>query len=332
MLIGSSYVHFAYDASGSPIWMRYNGTRYYYETNLQGDVIAILDTNGNSVVQYTYDAWGKLLSTAGTLADTIGTINPLLYRGYIYDHDTGLYYLQSRYYNSTIGRFICADTFVSTGQDLLGNNMFAYCLNNPVNMADDTGYLPFFVVTGIAGALIGGIIGYATTGSWKGAVVGAAVGGVIGLAGGAATAKLLAGSAVAKTSAVIAGGKALLGITASGILSQADKIAQKVGSIYRSLTQGNFRYNLQKLTGCSGVGMQAHHVFPQKFINSFSKLGINIHNPLYGSWVESNHQKWSAAYNKAWETFFNTVKNPTAQQVFDKLAELAKQFGFTLNF
>jgi len=139
MLIGSSYVHFAYDASGSPIWMRYNGTRYYYVTNLQGDVGAILDANGNSVVQYTFDAWGNVLSITGTMADSIGTINPLLYRGYIYDHDTGLYYLQTRYYNPIIGRFICADVYIATGQGFIGNNMFAYCLNNPIMLTDFTG-------------------------------------------------------------------------------------------------------------------------------------------------------------------------------------------------
>lgn len=119
--------------------MRYDGTRYYYVTNLQGDVIAILDSTGATVVQYTYDAWGKVLSITGSMADTIGVINPLLYRGYIYDHDTGLYYLQSRYYNPTIERFINADAFVSTGQGLIGNNMFAYCGNNPIMYADPTG-------------------------------------------------------------------------------------------------------------------------------------------------------------------------------------------------
>ena len=101
--------------------------------------MAILDANGNSVVQYTYDAWGKVLSITGTMADSIGTINPLLYRGYIYDHDTGLYYLQSRYYNPTIERFINADAFVSTGQGFVGNNMFVYCLNNPINFVDRYG-------------------------------------------------------------------------------------------------------------------------------------------------------------------------------------------------
>ena len=78
--------------------------------------------------------------------------------------------------------------------------------------------------------------------------------------------------------------------------------------------------------------MQAHHIFPQKFINYFLKAGINIHNPLYRSWVDSTHQSWSKAYNAAWAAFFNAVKNPTVQQIFNKVAELAEQFGFTLNW
>ena len=130
---------------GYPVWVSglephsVNGTIYYYVTNLQGDVVAILDSSGNEVVEYTYDAWGKLLTTTGTLADTLGQHNPLRYRGYVYDPETALYYLQSRYYDPQLGRFINADAFVSTGQGLLGYNMFSYCNNNPVMYADSTG-------------------------------------------------------------------------------------------------------------------------------------------------------------------------------------------------
>ena len=91
------------------------------------------------VAKYHYDAWGNILTTTGTLANTLGTLNPLTYRGYVYDQETQLYYLQSRYYNPTIGRFINADALVSTGQGLLGNNMFAYCRNNPVRRVDISG-------------------------------------------------------------------------------------------------------------------------------------------------------------------------------------------------
>ena len=139
MTYGSSDMHFTYGADGSPLSVTYNGATYYYVVNLQGDVVAILNSSGVMVVEYTYDAWGRLLSTTGSMANTLGLHNPLRYRGYVYDRETGLYYLQSRYYNPTIGRFINADGYLSTGQGLAGNNMFAYCNNNPVNFSDPAG-------------------------------------------------------------------------------------------------------------------------------------------------------------------------------------------------
>ena len=97
------------------------------------------------MVEYTYNAWGVLLSTTGSMASTLGVHNPLRYRGYVYDNETALYYLQSRYYDPDVGRFINADAFASTGQGILGNNMFAYCLNNPVNMIDPNGMCSKFL-------------------------------------------------------------------------------------------------------------------------------------------------------------------------------------------
>ena len=131
-----SFFRFAYDASGAPMTVIYGGETYFYVTNIQGDVIAILDDTGATVVEYTYDAWGNVLTTTGSMASTLGIINPLRYRGDIYDTDTGLYYLQSRYYDPELGRFINGDSFASTGQGLLGNNMFTYCGNNPVIYVD----------------------------------------------------------------------------------------------------------------------------------------------------------------------------------------------------
>ena len=90
-------------------------------------------------MEYAYDAWGNLLSTTGRLARTLGEYNPLRYRGYVYDTETGFYYLQSRYYDPELGRFINTDILVSTGQGVLGNNMFAYCRNNPANRKDTLG-------------------------------------------------------------------------------------------------------------------------------------------------------------------------------------------------
>ncbi|MCD2348828.1 RHS repeat-associated core domain-containing protein, partial [Clostridium guangxiense] len=97
---------------------------------------------------YTYDTWGKLISISGSLKDTVGVLNPYRYRGYRYDTETGLYYLQSRYYNPEWGRFINADGIAATPGELLSANMYAYCKNNPVNMSDADGDRPEFSGTG----------------------------------------------------------------------------------------------------------------------------------------------------------------------------------------
>ncbi len=112
---------------------------YYYVYNLQGDVTHIIDANKNIVGTYQYDAWGKILNLGSLTA--IAQANPFRYRGYYYDNESGLYYLNSRYYNAEWGRFINADGYVSTGQGITGYNMFAYCENNPVMNADYTGAL-----------------------------------------------------------------------------------------------------------------------------------------------------------------------------------------------
>ena len=139
MTVGNDILYFNYDAAGIPLTVTWNGTAYYYATNLQGDVVAILDSTGAAVVTYTYDAWGNPISTTGTLATTLGQYNPLRYRGYVYDQETGLYYLQSRYYNPKVGRFINADGFTSTAQGFTGNNTFVYCGNNPICYNDTSG-------------------------------------------------------------------------------------------------------------------------------------------------------------------------------------------------
>jgi len=74
--------------------MNLNGTEYYYIRNAQGDIIGLFDGAGTQVVSYSYDSWGKLISTTGTIASTVGAKNPYLYRGYRADSETGVYYLQ----------------------------------------------------------------------------------------------------------------------------------------------------------------------------------------------------------------------------------------------
>ena len=113
--------------------------------DLQGDVIALLDDSNSIVVEYKYDAWGALLGKTGTLAGTLGTLNPFRYRGYVYDEETKLYYLRSRYYNPEWGRFTSADEDLAGGHKLLGRNLMIYAANNPINCADTNGKKTYFI-------------------------------------------------------------------------------------------------------------------------------------------------------------------------------------------
>ena len=136
---GDNHLHFFYDAQNNPAIVEFNGTAYSYLYNQQNDVIALLDSNGANVVSYAYDAWGKPISKTGTLASTLGTLNPFRYRGYVFDEETGLYYLKKRYYHASIARFINADANLNSGYVLFPNNQFCYCLNNPVMGVDYSG-------------------------------------------------------------------------------------------------------------------------------------------------------------------------------------------------
>ena len=138
MTSGADELHFFYDAQNRPAVVLYNGTAYAYVKNLQGDVIALLDGTGNVVVSYVYDAWGAPIGKSGSMAETLGSVQPFRYRGYVFDEETGLYYLRSRYYNPGWGRFVNADVLIGAGK-LLSHNFFAYCANAPVSFSDKHG-------------------------------------------------------------------------------------------------------------------------------------------------------------------------------------------------
>ena len=136
---------YIYDENGSPIGVKHRNKvfvaeqieTYLFGKNLQGDIIEIYNTSGTAIVKYVYDAWGNIISTSGTQATGIGAKNSLRYRGYYYDIETGLYYLQARYYDPVTGRFINADSCLYNS--LQGFNLYAYCYNDPVMFADYTG-------------------------------------------------------------------------------------------------------------------------------------------------------------------------------------------------
>ncbi len=152
---GTTELWFFYDADGNPSGVRYkNGsttTDYYFVCNWRGDVIRIYDGAGTVVANYNYDAWGNVISVTdangATITDSthIANVNPLRYRGYYFDSETGFYYVSSRYYDSEIGRFINADGYILTSFRPNGCNMFLYCYNNPNLYSDINGLLAFTV-------------------------------------------------------------------------------------------------------------------------------------------------------------------------------------------
>ncbi len=264
-------LRYLYDESSSPVGfgIQYPGEttwkNYYFAKNLQGDVIALYRwdglNNGVLVATYKYDPWGKPLgiynasgSSISQTASNVAAYNPFRYRGYRYDADTGFYYLQSRYYDPAICRFINADEYSDTDDGLLGFNMFAYCLNNPINRSDPNGSwsLPNWakvaigavatvaavavtvatggaaapVLIGVASSTIGGAATNAikhrvTTGSWKGAGKAALDGAANGFMTGGLSA--LGGSVIGGAVRTVKNARA--GITI-GKMGSFDKVAE----------------------------------------------------------------------------------------------------------
>ena len=234
-------LRYLHDESNSPVGfgIQYPGgttwTNYYFAKNLQGDVIALYLWNGTStgtlVATYKYDPWGKPIgiynasgATISQTAANVAAYNPFRYRGYRYDADTGFYYLQSRYYDPAICRFINADAYNDTGNGILGYNMFAYCLNNPVMYADDGGTWPslsqVFAAVAVAAATV--------------AVVAACV----ATAGAAAPALITVAGTVVNTTAVAGAAAAVAGEAAAvaGAAFTAAAVAKKTEQRQKSYT------------------------------------------------------------------------------------------------
>lgn len=153
-----------YDNEDSVCGIIYDGTAYYFYKNQQGDIIEITDSSANVVARYSYDAWGVPTIQSDTSGCSLATVNPFRYREYYYDAEIGMYYLQSRYYNPIVSRFVNVDNaqaISSFGLPCVGYNIFAYCQNTPVNSSDASGQALIQVVAKIIlGVILGFLIQY----------------------------------------------------------------------------------------------------------------------------------------------------------------------------
>ena len=237
---------FSYDESGAPIGIRIGSTDYYYGRNAQGDIEALYewkvtpggDEYAGLVATYEYDPWGKLLAVKDADGNAITSSghaaikNPLRYRGYYYDIDSGFYYLQSRYYDPQIGRFISVDNQISNS-DLASMNLFAYCGNNPVNRNDPTGEAWWHWAIGAAIVAVCAVATVATCGGFA-----AAAGAVAGVA---------CGVAASSTAATVAAGALLGSATALGVA--AVTAASSSRSVKEFCDNGNWNTVLSVVGG-----------------------------------------------------------------------------------
>ena len=251
MAWGSNRMYFTYDDIG-PASFIFNGEEYFYSRNAQGDVTGIFSEFGVQVATYTYDPWGRPTSEAMT---ALGHNNPLRYRGYVYDTETGLYYLNSRYYNPTWGRFINADNQITTGSDLTGTNLFAYCGNNPVNRTDPTGEAWWHWVLGAAVVAAAAVATVVTCGGFA----------------AAATAVCMVGSGVAAatTASTVAAGAFIGSATVYGMAVVT--AASTSSSIKEFNNQGNWG-TVAATAGGAILGEGSANVFPFWCLDEYEQV------------------------------------------------------------
>ena len=219
---------------------------YYYRKNLQGDIIGIINAVGTELVSYSYDAWGNILWTEDDSGRNLAELNPYRYRGYYYDAETGLYYLNSRYYDPKVGRFLNADAIDYLGEDAeFSCNLYAYCANNPVMGCDPSGNFAITTMIILGLIAVGAVVGGTVTGTkayeegargWElvgwtalGAVGGGAVGGLVGTFAAPVIAGTLGAGAMALAGGGFLGAGAAVGLTAQVGLAVAGVGALSLG-------------------------------------------------------------------------------------------------------
>ena len=351
---GKGDMTFLHDDTGAYIGLIYEGVEYYYMKNVQGDIIGIVDAEGVIQAVYTYEPFGKLFSIetkSGFLRYdgdwSVGGMNPIRYRGYYYDYDTKLYYLNSRYYDPYVGRFLNADSQVSgVDGDIRGYNLFSYCFNNPINLSDDSGSWPNWatkliaavavvaVVTVVAAVTVatagaGTAIAAVAVGAAKGAAIGFAVGAATGAASGAIKHCVSTGSWKGAGSAALNG---MANGALSGSISGAITGGITGGLNYNSGTSSagkgfdTFR-QLKKEIGSPGTGNEWHHIVEQSQIkkSGFSPQMIQNTNNII-SISKTTHRAISGYYSSI-QPFTNgmVVRDWLATQSF------SEQYEFGLN-
>ena len=310
---GNDTLVFMYDNNSDIFGFILNGTEYYYIKNAQNDVTAIADESGNVLANYAYDAWGKVTEITGNTA--LAEQNPIRYRSYYYDFETEWYFLNTRYYSPDMCRFISSDDsdILFEDQDnMLENNLFAYCLNNPVVLFDEDGEAAANIIGAVVGGAVGAGLGYllakhlGLTGWKKAAVIAAAA------IGGAALGAFL-GPYVAKL-----GGK-IASVTKSAASSFKATVRSARTAIKHSKAVTKLINNASKLKRSRTV---MSHLSSRPYTNSTLTIQniMKAGKPMADSSLK-NGLKWvvNGAYNGSsgvWELVVDAKTNTIVHFLF----------------
>ena len=266
---GVNELAFIYDNSGVT-GVKYSGSTYIYRKDVQGNIIALLDSTGKVVVRYTYDAWGNhAVEPVSSTYTTLANLNPFRYRGYYYDTETELYFLKTRYYDPEIGRFMTIDGIEYLDPETInGLNLYAYCGNNPVMCVDPNGNAWWhWLVAGIAIALAV-VVSVVSCGTAVPVLVGAAIGAGVSAAWNVGTQLVSNGGnfaainwsnvGMAALGGAVAGAISAIPIPGSGVLSYLGTFATGgVASVVGGVVSGSVN-NVQTALIAFGIGSIAN--------------------------------------------------------------------------
>ena len=316
---GNNLVLYLYDADGSPIGMQYRNTSYaegtfdtyWFEKNLQGDVVAVYNQAGTKLIAYTYDAWGNSsVSYYNSGASTTATYNPFRYRGYYFDSESGFYYLNSRYYDPAIGRFITADklaTVKATAFSVTDKNLYAYCDNNPVTRTDDGGAFwdSFFDAVSLCFSVAEVVANPSDPWAWAG-LVGDAVDLIPFVSGvGEVTRAVSKGRKVLKAADDLHdAGKAI---------DNATDVIDGTIDTYKALKKAD-----------SSIGKEVHHIVEKRFAPALKNIS-NTDDMLSIALDKQTHRGFTNAWRKAFK-YGTNYKDLKPEQIWEAAQDVYRNY------
>ncbi|MEW6179159.1 MAG: RHS repeat-associated core domain-containing protein [Chloroflexota bacterium] len=296
-----------------------------------GSTSVVTDIGGSFRFRFLYKAWGELRYTTGEYSVRYK------FTAQREEATLGLYDYRARFYDPLLGRFIQPDSLVPEAGNPLAWDRYAYANNNPIYYTDPDGHIPIPVIIGIAIVALK-VIDYSWTAydAWQsGRVLADPNASQQAKDAAAVNLALTAAFEAAEPDDLLPVSLPLDDLARKGLVTLGKEASEEAGEqAFKSFTSWNFRENLQRLTGKGlddTMGMEAHHVLPQEFAQDFAKAGINIHDPIYGSWVDAMaHRGWSYAYNAKWKEFFKSER--TKEEILNFATRLSKEYGFDVHF